>query len=208
VLLKSGKRVGGRLQVESTGIEFKCRADCTGIDRIESSFIIYKSKYPSIDPTIRYLDELARTNVWRREKTLRHSCKPGLMRRMPCNPQRPEYVPRRPSRHHGHAAFPGEGPGASTQAQQRVSKPGLEVLEVNFPGAGIIEVGVFRDYSPGFLEVMTIRFPEGVRTRGSTWSPACPRVHPLQRPARRPDENLDLDRPGLDQACAIAPPST
>jgi len=44
VLLKSGKRIGGHLQVESTGIEFKCRADYTGIDRIECSFIIYKSE--------------------------------------------------------------------------------------------------------------------------------------------------------------------
>lgn len=184
VLQKSGKRIWGRLQVESTGLELKYRADYTDIDHIESSFIMYKSEYPSIDLVIRYLDELTPSNLERRKKMLRHSYRPGFVRRM-----------RRRIRNVLNTVRDGVNdamnmllsqvkvPGASAQAQSRVSKTGLEavesagnaydpilekhigkkvVLEVSVPNAGVIEhVGVFREYSPDFLEVMNIQFPEG-----------------------------------------------
>ena len=79
----SGKTIWGRLRVENTGLEFVYptrHEDKEGHN--EMSYILYKHEYPNIAALIRYYDELSERNKKEREKELKRTYHPGLMRRL------------------------------------------------------------------------------------------------------------------------------
>jgi small nuclear ribonucleoprotein (snRNP)-like protein len=79
----SGKTVWGRLRVENTGLEFVYKTkheDQQG--HYETSYIMYKYEYPNMMALIRYHDELSERNKKEREKELKRTYHPTLLRRL------------------------------------------------------------------------------------------------------------------------------
>ncbi|MHC4460752.1 MAG: hypothetical protein ACYS6W_07785 [Planctomycetota bacterium] len=79
----SGKTIWGKLNVENTGLEFvypEKHKDEEGHD--ETSYILYKYEYPNIAALIRYHDELSQRNKKEREKELKRTYHPTLVRRL------------------------------------------------------------------------------------------------------------------------------
>ena len=79
----SGKIVWGKLRVENTGLEFvypEKHKDEDGHE--EASYILYKYEYPNIEAVIRFHDELSETNKKKREKELKNTYHPTILRRL------------------------------------------------------------------------------------------------------------------------------
>ncbi len=79
----SGKTIWGKLRVENTGLEFVYptrHEDKEGHN--EMSYILYKHEYPNIAALVRYHDQLSERNKKEREKELKRTYHPGLMRRL------------------------------------------------------------------------------------------------------------------------------
>jgi len=77
------KLIWGRLRVESTGIELVYRSpykDNEGHD--ETSYILYKQEYPTLNALIRYHDELDDEARKRREIELEKTYHPSTLRRL------------------------------------------------------------------------------------------------------------------------------
>jgi len=78
-----GKIIWGKLSVENTGMELiypTKHKDKKGHD--ETSYILYKYEYPNIQALIRYHDELSEGNKKEREKELKRTYHPKLLRRL------------------------------------------------------------------------------------------------------------------------------
>ena len=79
----SGKIIWGKLRVENTGMELiypDSHKDEDGHE--ETSFILYKYEYPDIQALIRYHDELSQSGKEQREKELKRTYHPNLLRRL------------------------------------------------------------------------------------------------------------------------------
>ncbi|MFB0555703.1 MAG: hypothetical protein ACETWQ_20550 [Phycisphaerae bacterium] len=79
----SGKAIWGKLRVENTGLEFvypERHKDEEGHD--ETSYILYKYEYPNIAALIRFHDELSESNKKQREKELKRTYHPTILRRL------------------------------------------------------------------------------------------------------------------------------
>jgi hypothetical protein len=79
----SGKTIWGKLRVENTGLEFVYSAkheDQQG--HHETSYILYKYEYPNMAVLVRYHDQLSERNKKEREKELKRTYHPTLMRRL------------------------------------------------------------------------------------------------------------------------------
>ncbi|MHC4911521.1 MAG: hypothetical protein ACYTE5_00770 [Planctomycetota bacterium] len=78
-----GKEVYGKLRVENTGLEFvysEVYADEDGHD--ETSYVLYKFEYPKIQALIRYHEKLSESGRKEREKELKRTYHPTLVRRL------------------------------------------------------------------------------------------------------------------------------
>jgi len=79
----TGRIIRGKLRVENTGLEFTYPTnlkDENGHD--ETSFILYKYEYSNIQALIRYHDELSETAKRGREKELKRTYHPGVLRKL------------------------------------------------------------------------------------------------------------------------------
>ncbi len=78
-----GKEVYGKLRVENTGLEFvysEAYADEDGHD--ETSYVLYKFEYPKIQALIRYHEKLSESGRKERERELKRTYHPTLVRRL------------------------------------------------------------------------------------------------------------------------------
>jgi len=78
----TGKTIWGKLRVETTGLELIYPAkykDKSGHD--EMSYIMYKHEYPNIQALTRYHDQLDERDEREREKELRRTYHPNVLRR-------------------------------------------------------------------------------------------------------------------------------
>jgi hypothetical protein len=191
VRLKSGKQIWGELVTDATGVELVYRADHEDLKgHIESSYIIPNAEFPNIYMIIRFLDELTEKNALRREVTLRRSYKPNLIRRIK-RKIRNWFNLLRDAMSQAFAsvltAATKTGPTAVASQQKGMVGTGKElvewfgnaydpilerqigkriVLEVASPDGEILEfVGVFREYSSDYLEVMDVTFEDEGRKR-------------------------------------------
>ena len=79
----SGKIICGKLRVENTGLEFVYSAKHEDKERHnETSFILYKNEYPNITALIRFHDELSEHSKKEREKELKRTYHPSVLRRL------------------------------------------------------------------------------------------------------------------------------
>jgi len=79
----SGKTIWGKLRVENTGLEFVYptrHEDKEGHN--EMSYILYKHEYPNIAALVRYHDQLSERNKKEREKELKRTYHPTILRRL------------------------------------------------------------------------------------------------------------------------------
>jgi hypothetical protein len=187
--MKNGKQVWGQLRTESTGIELSYRTDHRDVQgHVESSFIIFKGEFPGIFLIIRFIDELTEKNVKRREKTLNRSYHPNIYRRAR-RKLRNWFNLLRDAFSEAFTAIVSAATKASPVASQQKTfgKTGTEVIEwfgnaydpilerhigqrvvveVTAPDGAVHEhVGVFREYSPDYLEVIDVQFEDGERSR-------------------------------------------
>ena len=191
VRLKNGKQIWGELITDATGIELHYRADHLDPQgHVESSYIIFNGEFPNIYMIIRYLDELTPRNAQRRQKTLDRSYRPNILRRTR-RKIRNWYNLLRDAVSQAMAALltavTKTAPAAVVDQQKTVTGTGQEVVqwfgnaydpilerhiggkvvvEVASPDGDILEfVGVFREYSSDYLEVMDVTFNEDGRDR-------------------------------------------
>jgi len=78
----TGKAIWGTLFVESTGLELQYQEAYKDKDgHIETSFILYRSEFPTIQALIRYHDDLDEKSQKKRTKELEKTYHPSLIRR-------------------------------------------------------------------------------------------------------------------------------
>ncbi len=79
----AGKITWGKLNVENTGLEFIYPTKQTEKGaHDETSYILYKYEYPNITALIRYHDQLSERSKKEREKELKRTYHPTLLRRL------------------------------------------------------------------------------------------------------------------------------
>jgi len=192
LLEKSGKRVWGHLAVEASGLEFLYSEDYLNEDHIETSYILFKEEFNTINLLLRFHDELSEVNKRRRIQEVKrayHPWPPRLLARKArnvantCKDSIFELLGLAMTR--AKTANPALATVASQQQSvKRVKKvmtdylgraydPLLEryigkrvVLEVTTDEEEVQEyVGIFKDYSQQFLQVMDVSYPDGEQTR-------------------------------------------
>lgn len=189
--LKNGRQIWGELLTDATGIELKYRTDHPDTQgHVESSYIIFNAEFPNVYLIIRFLDELTERNSRRRQKTLDRSYRPNIIRRVRRKTRNwfnmiRDAVSQAFTSIITAATKTAPTPVASQQKSVTGSStelvewfgnaydPILErhigrkiVVEVTAPDGEVIEyVGVFREYSGEYLEVMDVRFIEDDKER-------------------------------------------
>lgn len=182
VRMKSGKQVWGQLRAESTGIELEYRADHLDVGgHTESSFVVFKGELSNIHMIIRFIDELTEKNVRRRGRTLKRSYRPNFYRRVRRKIRNWFNLLRDAFSEALTAAVSVATKSTAVAGQQKnFGKTGAEVIEwfgnsydpilehhigkrvvveVTAPDGQAHEyVGVFREYSPDYLEVIDVEF--------------------------------------------------
>ncbi len=184
--LKNGKQIWGELLTDPTGVELQYRKEHTDSQgHIETSYIIFNAEFPNVHLIIRFLDELTPRNAERRQETLDRSYHPNVFRRA----RRKVRNWFNMIRDAVSQAFTSiitaatkTGPAAVASQQKSVTGSGKElvewfgnaydpilerhigrkiVVEVTNPDGEVMEyVGVFREYSGDYLEVMDVTFKE------------------------------------------------
>lgn len=191
VRLKTGKQIWGELVTDATGVELKYRTDHLDAQgHVESSYIISNAEFPSIYMIVRFLDELTERNALRREKMLKRSYKPNILRRIKRKLRNWFNLLRDAMSEAFKALLTAATKAAPTPVmsqQKSVLGTGKElvewfgnafdpilerhigrhvVLEVLSPEGETLEfVGVFREYTSDYLEVMDVTFKEDGRKR-------------------------------------------
>ncbi len=222
--LKNGKRVWGRLQVETSGIEFCYAGNYWDEDHIETSFIIFKEELGELFVLFRFLDEQAERSTKRRQRKLQKSYHPWPPRRLARKVRNLfNSIKDAVSEGVGTAVAQAKTSNRALQtmgAQQKyINKaqgdllgfvassydPMLErhigmmvVLEINTPKGIEEHVGVFREYSQQYLEVMDVAYRDGDRER--ICDMIVPRAHAFIRHsaeevkrATRPDTRKEAE---------------
>ena len=209
-----GKYIWGIMGLESTGMELMYRNSIHDSKHLESSYVIYGSEYADIRAIYRYADELTGDNKDRREADLRTWFHPGPRRRIARSTQhfvataaeslnevvslivgrlrKPagRYITEQGETHLrslgdtmigqvGHA----HDPLLERYVGQKV------VFELVEQGDEVHEhVGLFKNYSPDFLEILDVHFPQRlVVDLGQSGESASARVH-----ARFTDDTLAI----------------
>ncbi|NOZ27863.1 MAG: tetratricopeptide repeat protein [Chloroflexi bacterium] len=82
VEMKDGRMIWGTMSLESTGMELLYRDSVHDEQHIETSYILYRDEYGNIQAIYRYTDQLTPENIERRNRDLERSFHPGLFRRL------------------------------------------------------------------------------------------------------------------------------
>lgn len=79
---KSGRLIWGTMKLYPTGFELVYRSDVQDDDQhVETSYIFYKDEYPEIQAIYRYARDLNEEDQKRRARSIERSFHPGLLRR-------------------------------------------------------------------------------------------------------------------------------
>ena len=188
MLDKNGKRLWGRLKVYTTGLEFSYRDEHIDEEgHIETSSILYKQEFNTLFMIVRFHDELSEKNQARRIRQLNRSFHPKLHRRF-TRSIRNLMVNLKDAFTDITSAvvssITSSAPAAKalTNQQRQLTKaqtelvgyagtaydPILEkhignqvVIEITNPSNVVEEhVGVLKEYSGDFLEVMGVRYKD------------------------------------------------
>ena len=192
LLEKGGKRVWGHLAIETSGLELLYSEDYLDEDHIETSYILFKEEFNKIYLILRFHSELTEENKLNRIREVKrayHPSPPRLLVRRAGNVANTvkdsilEVLGLAMTR--AKTASPAL---AMLDSQQKYVKkvakdvvgylgrsydPILEkyigkraVLEITTVDGEIQEhVGIFKEYSQQFLQVMDVSYPDGDQTR-------------------------------------------
>lgn len=181
----SNKIVWGILALESTGMELCYRDDVQDVKHLESSYILYASEYDDIEAIFRFADELSPANKKKRAADIKRSFHPGAYERAKRNLRKfvgtasdsiNEVIgllvgrARKPA---GRYITPtgetylnklgtnliGQVGGVFDPLMEHYigQKVVVEVME----GSEVHEhVGIFKNYSPDFVEILDVQFPQ------------------------------------------------
>jgi len=192
LLEKGGKRVWGHLAIEASGLELLYSEDHVDQDHIETSYILFKEEYDSIYLLLRLQSELSEENKRKRIQEVKKAYHPWPLRSLArkarniantCKDSIFEVLGLAMTR--AKTANPALATISSQQKSvKRVEKvvtdylgrsydPILEkhigkwvVLEVAADNGEVQEyVGIFKEYSQQFLQVMDVSYPDGGQTR-------------------------------------------
>lgn len=78
----SGKLIWGIMKLEPTGMEFSYLSEIQDEKHIESSYLLYASEYSDIQALYRYADKLSEWGKRHRDKDIKRAFHPGPMRRL------------------------------------------------------------------------------------------------------------------------------
>ena len=191
LLQKDGKRVWGHLSVETSGLELLYAEEYKDEDHIETSYILFKEEYDDIYLILRFHDELSGENKRRRVQEVKkayHPWPPRLFARKArniantCKDSIFELFGLAMTR--AKTANPALATISSQQSVTRLEKGisgylgraydsmlekyigKLVVTEIAATSGELQEyVGIFKDYSRQFLQVMDISYPDDGKVR-------------------------------------------
>lgn len=184
-----GRLVWGELSLQPTGLELIYRSDVQDEHHVETSFILYKEEFSQIQAIYRYCDELSEAQQSRREKELHHSFHPGLWSRLrrrsrnflnlisdSLNQAIGILVGQIQSSSQSMTA--GSDDYLSQVGQSIVGYVGTKydplleryvgtkvVVEVTEDGVVYEHIGVFKDYTSEFLEILDVHYPNQTQVR-------------------------------------------
>jgi hypothetical protein len=198
----NGKTVWGVLRLESTGFELDYRDSVQDANHVESSYLMYADEFGDIRAVYRYADDLTSDNRRRRAKDIENSFHPGPVRRLRRSTRHfmatatesiGEVIGllvgrlRRPAGRYITATGEAHLKNLGVSVIGNVGHshdPLLErcigqkiVVEVLEAGEEVHEhVGILKDYSPDFIQILDVQFPQrqamriGSRTRARSSS--------------------------------------
>ena len=194
---KDGKIIWGEMRLEPTGMELQYRTDVEDIAHVETSYLYYSSEYKDLQGLYRYVDELSPHDRQRRERALKNSFHPTLGRIVArrlrnflirATDSLGEAMPlitgqaKKPAGRHISAA--------EEVYLQKLGKniigyvgTGFDPLLEEYVGAKIVaeiveggksyeHVGILKEYSAEFLEILDVFYPQ---TRSINLSSAAAR---------------------------------
>ena len=181
----AGKTVWGILEAESTGLELHYRDDVQDAKHLESSYILYGHEFDDVQAIYRFADELTPENREKRRQDIEHSFHPGPIDRAKRNLRRfvgtaSESLSEVVSVLVGRAKKPAgryitdKGETYLNQLSSNlighaggVFDPLLEryigqkvVVEIMENDEVHEHVGIFKNYSPDFMEILDVQFPQ------------------------------------------------
>jgi hypothetical protein len=212
MLDKNGKRLWGRLKVFTTGLEFSYRVEHLDEEgHIETSSILYKQEFEKIFMVVRFHDELSEKNQARRIRQLNRSFHPKLHRRLARSTRNlmvnlKDALTDITSAVVSSVSSATPAAKAFTSQQRQLTRaqtelvgyagtaydPILEkhigsqiVIEITNP-ANVVEehVGVLKEYSANFLEVMGVKYKDKETVRECDI--IVPRSHSVIRHSNEP----------------------
>lgn len=179
------KIIWGVLEVESSGLELIYRDNVQDAQHIESSYLLYGDEYKDIQVIYRFVDQLTPENKRRREKDIRRSFHPGLIERSKRGVRKfvgtaSESINEVLSVLVGRAKKPA-GRYINDESEKSLYRLGENLighaggvfdplLERHIGHKMVVEVmeddevhehvGIFKNYSPDFIEVLDVQFPQ------------------------------------------------
>jgi len=188
LLEKGGKRVWGHLAIETSGLELLYSEDYQDQDHIETSYILFKEEYDGIYLLLRFHSELSEENKRKRIQEIKRAYHPWPLRLFArklrniantCKDSIFEVLGLAMTR--AKTASPAMATLASQQKSIKRAEKGIAdylgrsydsilekhigkrvVLEITTDDGEVQEhVGIFKDYSRQFLQVMDVSYPDG-----------------------------------------------
>ncbi len=183
---KNGRVVWGVLHLTPTGMELMYRSDVYDEKHIEASYILYRDEYRDIQTIFRYVDQLPPEDCTRRNRDLEHSFHPGPWRRLGRSVRNflataadslgevfNLMLGRARAKATAHTITEGEQKYLSLVGKNIIGYVGTNydpLLERHVGTKCVVEVtegdtvyeyvGVFKDYSADFLEMLDVYYPE------------------------------------------------
>ncbi|RME82554.1 MAG: hypothetical protein D6775_10585 [Caldilineae bacterium] len=182
--MDDGRLIWGVLDVLPTGLELRYRQAVQDDDHVESSYVLYANEYEKIQAIYRYADELSEENRQRRAKACEDAFHPGPVRRLVRDTR--NFISTAADSFNevfglliGRAKKPA-GRYISDTGETYLKRVGKDVigsvganydpLLERFIGRRVVvemaehgevheHVGVLKNYSPDFLEILDVQFP-------------------------------------------------
>ncbi len=198
-----GKLVWGELDLAATGLELRYASSVQDTRHVESSFILYGDEFASIQAIYRYIDQLDEESRAKRKKDLRRSFRPGPLRRLTRSLRNFMSVAseslaevagvivgglRRPAGRYITDQGETQLKNLSSTFITHVGT-GYDPLLERFVGQKMVfevveddeiheHVGIFKQYSPDFFEILDVQFPQRERlTIEEAGAPASDLIH-------------------------------
>jgi hypothetical protein len=202
-----GHILWGTLELEATGLELRYKSSVHDAEHVESSYVFYAEEFANIQAIYRYADELTEEHKRRRLKDLRRSFHPGIGRRIVRNTRNfislaSESLSQVIGVIVGGLRTPPAGRYITDTSEEHLQSlgttfishvgNGYDPLLENYIGQKMVfelvegdevheHVGIFKQYSADFIEILDVQFPQ-------------PQVLPLGREGAPATKSVRVER--------------